>query len=277
MNQRFRGWCLTINNYTEDDENNCFNVSLMCKYCIFGQEVGESGTPHIQGFIYFDTVKSFDQVKLLFDGRAHIEQMRGTPQQAAAYCRKEDPNPFEWGTLPMSDYDKGERGKQSIAERWDLARAGKFDQLPPEQIKTYEYIFAKNTQVTDRSELDNLWIWGPSGCGKSRYVREHYPTFYNKGMNKWWDGYMHEETVVLDDMDPKHGEFLGYFLKIWADHYAFNAEVKGGMLRIRPKRIIVTSQYSLDQVFPDSTTQQALFRRFKIVTWDTFFKEFTFP
>ena len=45
-------------------------------------------------------------------------------------------------------------------------------------------------------------------------------------MNKWWDGYNHEEVVVLDDYDPKHTEFLAYYLKIAADHYSFNAGSK---------------------------------------------------
>ena len=82
--------------------------------------------------------------------------------------------------------------------------------------------------VEDRDVLDNVWVCGPSGCGKSSWVRETYPVFYSKSMNKWWDGYDHEDVVVLDDFDPKHAEFLSYYLKIWADHYSFNAEVKGG-------------------------------------------------
>jgi len=82
-------------------------------------------------------------------------------------------------------------------------------------------------------------------------------------MNKWWDGYDNEELIVLDDFAPEHGKYLGYFLKIWADHYVFNAEVKGGMLRIRPTYIIVTSQYKLSACFDENETVQALARRFQ--------------
>lgn len=269
---RSRGWCVTVNNPTEEDELAAFSCADICKYCVFGREVGESGTPHLQGYVYFDTLKSLNQVSMLFP-RGHIEKQRGTCEQAAEYCKK-DGDFFESGDIPMSDTDKGECGKQSIAERWELARSGRFTELPPEQIKAYEYCHAKYTEVHDRDDLENIWIFGPSGCGKSRYVREHYPSFYNKGMNKWWDGYEHEDTVVLDDMDPKHGEYLGYFLKIWADHYAFNGEVKGGMLKCRPKRVIVTSQYPLEIVFPDAVTQEALKRRFKQLTWSHLFQQF---
>jgi hypothetical protein len=81
-------------------------------------------------------------------------------------------------------------------------------------------------------------------------------------MSKWWDGYRGQNLVVLNDFEPSHGPFLGYFLKIWADHYAFNAEVKGGMLKIRPAKLIVTSQYALEDCFEDPKTIEALCRRF---------------
>lgn len=270
--ERSRGWCITLNNYTDDDFDVVFATQFDTKYCVWGKEVGESGTPHLQGYVYYNTVKSFSQVKLLFP-TGHIEKQRGTCQQASDYCKK-DGDYWEHGELPLSDSNKGERGKQSITERWELAKEGRFQELPPEQLKLYEYIHAKYTDVVDRTELHNTWIFGPSGCGKSKWIRENTDVFYNKGMNKWWDGYAGEETVVLDDMDPKHGEYLGYFLKIWADHYVFNGEVKGGMLKIRPKWIIVTSQYSIDQVFPDEETRTAIHRRFKKMTWCPMFCTF---
>ena len=164
----------------------------------------------------------------------------------------------------MSQKEKGEKGKEAIAERWALAKSGTFEELPPEQIKVYEYIHQKYQKHEDIDTLENYWYYGKSGCGKSSLIRKNYDSFYPKGMSKWWDGYMNEEVVVLDDIDPSH-EFIAYYLKIWCDHYVFNAEVKGGMFKIRPKIFIVTSQYSPDQIFTDPKTLEAINRRFKIV------------
>ena len=48
---RSRNYCFTINNYsTEDLEHLACNVSDICNYLICGFEVGEKGTPHIQGY-----------------------------------------------------------------------------------------------------------------------------------------------------------------------------------------------------------------------------------
>lgn len=270
---RARGWCFTINNPTEEDEDFAYNLAWGAKYVCCGKEVGEQGTPHLQGFVYFENARKFSAVKAMHD-QAHWEPMRGTAAQAAEYCKKEG-DFFEWGTPPMTQTEKGEEGKLAIQERWQLAREGKFDELPPEHIKTYEYINRKYAApLKDRDLLDNLWINGPSGCGKSRYVRENFTVFYWKPMSKWWDGYNGEDVIVLDDFAPEHGKYLGYYLKIWADHYVFNAEVKGGMIRARPKTVVVTSQYKLRDCFEETETKDALERRFQIKTYSDLFKTF---
>jgi len=261
MSKVSKKWTFTLNNYSDEEYE--FMVKSEKVFLIMGKEVApDTLTPHLQGFIYFKTEKSLKQMKKL-SSRAHWEMAMGNVEQNITYCSKEG-NFEQWGNPPLSQAEKGAAGKAAITERWELAKAGRFEELPPEQLRMYEYIHRRNLNPIDRVELDNEWIHGTSGCGKSRYIRDEYGScYYSKPMSKWWDGYNGEDVVVLDDFDPTHGVYLGYFLKIWTDHYTFNAEIKGGMIKIRPKKIIVTSQYSLPECFTEQLTVDALIRRFK--------------
>lgn len=267
-----RGWVFTCNNPSIEDEHRCNDLSNHCTYIVFGRETAPTtGTLHLQGFVYFPNPRSFSGVRKLLPDGCHVEPKspHSTFAQCVQYCKK-DGNFIEHGTCPMDQKGKGDAGKLSAQERWAFAKAGDFEQLPPEHYSKYRSIHAEFKEVQDRDVLHNLWICGKSGCGKSRFVRDNYggvdgTDFYSKGMNKWWDGYQHEETVLLDDFAPEHGKYLGYYLKIWADHYKFNAEVKGGMLRIRPKTLIVTSQYPIEACFEDHETITAVKRRFEVI------------
>lgn len=118
-----------------------------------------------------------------------------------------------------------------------------------------------------------IWIKGEPGVGKSYGVRKMARSLYLKDHNKWWDGYDGEETVLIDDVHLE-SKFLVHFLKIWADAYPYNAETKGGMMKIRPRWIIVTSNYDLKDLgrkegrqgeiqFMEPEDLAALRRRFK--------------
>lgn len=72
-----------------------------------GFEIGKKGTPHIQGFIYYDTMKSFKQLKEMLPKKAYIEIAKGTPKQASDYCKK-DEEWYEFGELPQQGSAKFE-------------------------------------------------------------------------------------------------------------------------------------------------------------------------
>lgn len=99
-------WVYTLNNPSQEEQDLVENLYLQhaTVYHVAGQEVGESGTPHVQGFVIFNTPKRLTQVRPLL-ARAHWESSRGTALQASDYCKKEG-NFKEWGTLPAKTQGK---------------------------------------------------------------------------------------------------------------------------------------------------------------------------
>jgi hypothetical protein len=119
-------------------------------------------------------------------------------------------------------------------------------------------------------EISNLgapcgvWIHGLAGCGKSREARTTFPENYPKAISQWWDMYVDQRVVILEDVSPFHVKY-GDQLKIWADEYKFIADFKGKSRLIRPKLFIVTSQYKIEDIWRDEETRAALNRRFTVV------------
>jgi len=268
---KFRNYCFTINNYSEEEFNALKEIK--CQYLVCGKEIGEQGTPHLQGYVYFKGPKTLACASKCLP-RAHLEPAKGTADQNYAYCTKEG-NFIEIGTRPKSQKEKGEMEKERWSNIINLAESGNLEQLKEEDPQVY----LKHYRTLQAIQKDHapmpanadgttgIWYYGPSGSGKSRKAREENPDAYLKMCNKWWDGYHDEEVVLIEDLDQNHG-VLGHHLKIWADRYAFPAEIKGGKINIRPKKIIVTSNYHPMEIWADKGTLEPILRRFEITKID---------
>lgn len=277
MAKNSRNLTFTLNNYTEEHVSSLAGLpgsdGVRCVY--YGEEVGESGTPHLQGFICFKERKSVRQVVKLVPG-AHIELMKGSIEQNIKYCSKEGKVTVH-GKLPLTNKEKG---KKEI-DRWDVARAaavaGDLEKIASD-IYVRHYGTLKRIAADHRPlpvtnpTLENHWYYGPSGTGKSRTAREQNPDAYIKTLNKWWDHYAGEDVVIIEDADPTNSH-MGGKLKRWADHYPFRAEFKGGSMMINPKTIIVTSNYTPEEVFTDPSIYNPINRRFTRTHFDEPFKK----
>jgi hypothetical protein len=262
-------WCYTYNNPTAPIP---FNVHQML-YHVYGDEVGESGTRHYQGFIVFKNRKLFTQVKELCP-EAHWESTNGTYQQAADYCKK-DSQFVEEGTLPEQPQKKGSKaGGKATKDKWrfisDSAKKGDLHLIdaehPKQFVNSYRNLVAIRkdftTRLPDLPGVCGVWYYGKPGVGKTRLCSLKYPNAYLKRMNKWFDGYNNEKVVVLDDFGLDH-KFMGYELKKLADRYCYMVEVKNASMYIRPEICVVTSQYKIEDVWADDQeTKNALQRRF---------------
>jgi hypothetical protein len=265
-------WCFTINNPADGyaDIDNAKGWS----YCIIGDEVGEEGTPHHQGFIAYPYRIRFSTLKKQLP-KAHIEPLRSTTKNAINYCKK-DGHYIEFGEPPLDTTrfggaSGGNQKKANYQKMIDLAKNGELDKIAEvdpvcyvQHYHSFKRIIQDNpASIPDLGDVCGEWIYGETGIGKSRTARAENEDIYDKPCNKWWDGYRGEETVLIDDFDKNH-VVLGHHLKRWGDRYSFPAEQKGTTVQIRPKKVVVTSNYSIEEIFVgDEALIQALKRRYK--------------
>lgn len=264
--KRSRAFVFTLNNPVATSEALLQSIAGV-EYLTYGRERGESGTPHLQGYIYFTNAKSFPAVRKCLPG-CHIEPAK-TISEAIDYCHKEG-DFYEHGSRPIDVTKRGQLEKDRWDSIWESAKVGEVSRIPSDVlVRYYSSIkrIGKDYMVKphDLESPCGTWIHGVSGVGKSYSVRTLFPDLYAKNASKWWDGYQAEDNVLFDDLGTSEVGWISRFLKIWADQYSFIADVKGGSVCIRPRRFIITSQFTIRELFTDQTTVDALERRFTVI------------
>lgn len=141
--QRSRGWSFTLNNYSDEDyellKAHLHSTSL--KYVI-GKEVGEKGTPHLQGYCYYKNPQTLTHMKKI-NSRIHWERSLGSPEQNLTYCSK-DGNFTEHGMIPLKEKIKQKllnKYKTVVWKPWQQKVLDIIDEEP--DSRTINWIYDK--------------------------------------------------------------------------------------------------------------------------------------
>lgn len=260
-------WCITLNNYTEDDVRLYQAIGEErngITYFVFGRETGDSGTPHLQCFVSFESKQRFQKVKSLFGNRIHAEKAKGSPQQNRDYCLKEG-DAFEYGKCPG-----GKGARNDLANALAAVKAGATRRVLLEEHATaYSRAFRILGEALLLYSAPRDWCpvirvyYGETGIGKTRRAFEEVesPPYMHSG-GQWFDGYDGQEDVIFDDFGGSEFK-LTYLLKL-LDRYPMRVPIKGGFSNWVPRRIWITSNYGPKEWFPNAKDEhvKALFRRF---------------
>lgn len=85
-NTKKRAWCFTWNNYTDEDITYLQEKFKEGEY-LFGEEIGEKGTKHLQGVVRYTNPRSFKSIRKTLKNN-HIEACKNWPA-SLNYCSKE--------------------------------------------------------------------------------------------------------------------------------------------------------------------------------------------
>lgn len=262
---KFRNFIFTHNNY----ENTVLEDTLECRFIAYSRELAPStGTPHLQGYVCFTNPRTLSGTRKAMSG-CHVEPMRGSISQNDVYISKMV-NPVERGDKPIINEDKGRANALRFKRAIDAAKEGLFDQIDCDLYARYYSTWKRirEDHQPNPSPLDTsrpgIWIYGPTRTGKSHAVHTAYPDCYMKNNDKWWNGYEGQDIVYMEDFS-KFDVKLGNYMKRWVDKWKFRAEVKGGSIMIRPKKIIVTSNYRIEDIWDDEITRDCLKNRFTVI------------
>lgn len=257
---RSRAFTYTINNYTSEDLKPFLSekIKKQCKYYIFGFEVGKTGTPHIQGYIYFHNAKKFKEVKTYIP-RGHIECAHGTVEQNISYTTKDDKY-IEWGEKPII----GKRNDLTNIKIMVMNNTPVKDIIPIidnyQQLSFMEKLM-KYSPPPKREAPIIKWYYGASGSGKTRQaIKEGGDDYYISMKNlQWWDGYTGQKTVIIDDFRADFCTFHE-LLRI-TDRYPYRVNIKGASIWLQATTIIFTSCYKPDEVYNTREDIVQLIRR----------------
>lgn len=245
-NTKKRAWVFTWNNYTEEDVL-YLTTGLSKDRYLFGEEVGNSGTPHLQGVVYFKSPRSFKSVRKFFKNN-HIEPCKNW-KASLNYCSKDGET--------YTNVEEKKTRKERLLNKYTTVT------WKPWQQSVLDIIEQK---ADDRTVN---WYWDTKGnCGKSflcKYLYLKYDAIIADGkkdnvfnqIKLWLDNHKDNEDPNLIILDiPRHSmEYINYgVLEQIKNGMIYSGKYEGGVCVFESPHVFVfsnskpiESKFSLDR------------------------------
>lgn len=253
------------------------------KYSIWKfEDSPKTGNTHVQGYVVFKNSTWRSTCRKLLD-RTWWHLANGKPEDNFKYITKEettskkvkDPGPFEIGSIET--VGQGKRNDIEVVANEIKEGKSLVDvafNYPGMYVKYYKgFEVLRNTLQKQRDFKTKVYYYyGDTGKGKTstavKEVTDHYgENYYMKtGMTKWWNDYDGHEVVIWDEFRYRPGGdiTIDYLLGL-LDRYRFNVETKGGMKKFVAKKLYITSNYDLEEMFGQDKQYDALMRRIDVI------------
>lgn len=230
--------CWTLNNYTAEELQKINDVNkhieLNLRYLLYVKQIGEKGTPHLQGFAQFYHSGGPKRIQKLM-GKNKKDQNRiwnkradGTAKQAIDYIIENKKGTNQ--DLPVSFgepcFGQGQRSELVLVHK--AIEEGKTEQdiginFPTQYLKYHSGIgklikLHKKPKILTRSQPLELHITiGPAGIGKSHDTIElllgkTVAIIDNLSLkHNNWENYDGEDIVFIDDFDSNNIQPTTFF------------------------------------------------------------------
>lgn len=291
-------WCITDNNPDLEKWDQIEKLPDIT-YGVWQLEMGENKTRHIQAYIEFSKKRHIIAIKKLLDiNSIHCEVRKGTPAQAADYCKKDDTVfKFDDGSVYRKEVGALSLGKGSTsdeAQAWKAAADYKGMTLreiavnwPGAYGRRYKGLQALRLismpprRVKDNGgRIEGMYIWGPTAAGKTtaavnlakqwiaegKYQKVGEDGYYiQQPKGSWFDGYEGEEILILNEMSGNKDYDVSWpTLLAMFDPFKMEVAVKGGFIRLRALVIIITTNCDMNEFYPHQYNKGQFERRMNL-------------
>lgn len=279
-----RRWVLTQNNYTEEEvqiivEKLGDTNSKIVMRCQIAKEVGEKGTPHLQGYIHFHNSKTRSALDKWFGFHWKDSQMaKGTDFENHNYTAKDGDIVVQYGEIPREEgeLDIWERIVIHIDEGMSTENIVRL--YPSTALRCIKAIHMYRLDIDRRAaqwrDVEVIYLHGTTGSGKTRFVMETHG-YHNvhrvleTGSGKF-DGYAGQDVLLFDEFRSqfKLGDLLN-----WFDGYPLELPARYANRMAKFTKVYIVSNWRFNEQYTQSRdamtpTYNAFLRRISKIEHD---------